>query len=242
MNKFSARIKPEEFREWNEEMVKKYDPDAFHHNPSPVVRFIENKRVNAIVSLINIRCKGTRLLEVGCGAGNILEKVPSGNLFGLDISASILSKAKRNLGKEADLFQADAQNLPLKDQAFEQVVCSEVLEHVVDPTACLKEIARILSCEGIAVISVPNEHWINRIKGVLIHLGIFSWLLHRGDEYGKMPEKMEDEWHLHAFSLREWLALFNNFFRVIRLRRIPFPWLPLRYVMRLEKFDEEDHL
>jgi ubiquinone/menaquinone biosynthesis C-methylase UbiE len=242
MKEFSARIKPEEFKEWNEEMVKKYDPDAFHHHPNPVVRFIENKRVNAIVNLINIRCKEGSLLEVGCGAGNILEKALPGNLFGVDISAYILAKARQKLSKRVGLSQADAQHLPFKDRVFKQVICSEVLEHLLDPSASLQEIARVLTHQGIAIISVPNELWINRIKRVLIRLGIFDWLLHRGGEYGKMPERMEDEWHLHALSLQEWLTLFNNFFKVTQLRRIPFPWLPLRYVMQLEKYNEKDHL
>ena len=242
MKELSARIKREEFKEWNEEMVKKYDPDAFHHHPNPVVRFIECKRVKAILKLIDIHYTGERLLEVGCGAGNILVKAPPGNLFGVDISAFILAKAKQNLSEKVDLFQADAQNLPFKDRAFKQVICSEVLEHLLDPSASLQEIARILKHQGIAVISVPNELWINRIKRVLIRLGIFEWLLHRGGEYGKMPERMQDEWHLHTFSLQEWLTLFNNFFRVTRLRRIPSSWLPLRYVMQLEKCDEKDHL
>jgi ubiquinone/menaquinone biosynthesis C-methylase UbiE len=242
MNQFSARLKPEEFKEWNEEMVKKFDPDAFHHHPNPVVRFIEKKRVRAILRLIDVHYGGDRLLEVGCGAGNILEKAPPGNLFGVDISAFIVAKASRRLGEKAVLFQADAQNLPFKDRVFERVICSEVLEHLLDPLVSLQEIARILNHRGVAIISVPNELWINRIKRVLIRLGIFDWLLHRGGEYGKMPERMEDEWHLHAFPLEKWLILFNNFFKVTRLKRIPFSWIPLRYVIQLEKFDEKDHL
>jgi hypothetical protein len=50
-----------------------------------------------------------------------------------------------------------------------------------------------------------------------------------------MPERMEDEWHLHAFLLEEWIHLFKNFFKITHLKRIPFFWLPLRYVLRLEK-------
>jgi hypothetical protein len=50
-----------------------------------------------------------------------------------------------------------------------------------------------------------------------------------------MPERMEDEWHLHTFTLKEWLDLFKKLFRVTRVRKIPFPWMPLRYVVRLEK-------
>ena len=242
MKELSDRIKPKEFREWNEEMVKKYDPDAFHHHPNPAVRFIERRRVKVILELLGIHHKDDRILEVGCGAGNILEKAPPGNFFGIDISAFILAKARQKLSKKVDLFQADAQNLPFKDRVFGQVICSEVLEHLLDPSASLQEIARILNHQGIAVISVPNEFWINRIKRVLISLGIFDWLLRRGGEYGKMPKKMEDEWHLHAFSIENWLNLFNHFFKITRLRKIPFFWLPLRYVIQLKKFDEKDHL
>lgn len=235
MKEFSARIKTEEFKEWNERMVKKYDPDSFHQHPNPLVRFIERKRVKAILKLMDNHYKRDRILEVGCGAGNIIEKAPQGKLFGVDISAFIITKANQKLGKKADLFQADAQNLPFKDRVFNQVICSEVLEHLLDPSASLQEIARVLDHQGVAIISVPNELWINRIKRILIRLGIFGWLLRRKGEYAEMPERMEDEWHLHAFPLEEWLALFNHFFRITRLRRIPFSWLPLRYVMRLEK-------
>jgi ubiquinone/menaquinone biosynthesis C-methylase UbiE len=234
MKEFLSRIKPEEFRRWNEEMVKKYDPDAFHHHPNPVVRFIEGKRVKTILALMNDN-KEQRILEVGCGAGNILEKAPGDKLFGVDISAFILSKAKQKLNEKVSLFQADAQNLPFKDQTFKQIICSEVLEHVIDPFISLKEIARILDRQGIAIVSVPNELWINRIKGILIRLGMFDWLFHCGEGYGKMAEKMEDEWHLHNFILEEWLELFRKLFSVTRVNKIPFLCFPLRYVVRLEK-------
>jgi demethylmenaquinone methyltransferase/2-methoxy-6-polyprenyl-1,4-benzoquinol methylase len=234
MKEFLSRIKPEEFRRWNEEMVKKYDPDAFHHHPNPVVRFIEGKRVKTILALMNDN-KEQRILEVGCGAGNILEKAPGDKLFGVDISAFILSKAKQKLNEKVSLFQADAQNLPFKDQTFKQIICSEVFEHLLDPSVSLKEIARILDYQGIAVVSIPNERWINRIKRILIRFGVFDWLLHRGEGYERMPRKMEEEWHLHALPLNKWLNLFKKSFRVTHLRRIPFVWLPLRYVIRLER-------
>jgi ubiquinone/menaquinone biosynthesis C-methylase UbiE len=235
MQRSTQKIISEDFKGWNERMVRKYDPDAFHHHPNPLVRFIEKKRVKAILNLLGIYSRGDCILEVGCGGGNILEKTPMGELFGVDISDFIIRKAKKKLGKKVHLFQANAQNLPFKDQIFKQVICSEVLEHLIDPYLSLQEIARILSPKGIAVISVPNELWINKIKRILIRFGIFDCLLHRQGGYDKMPERMEDEWHLHTFLLEEWIHLFKNFFRITHLKRIPFFWLPLRYVMRLEK-------
>jgi len=235
MKKDSARVKPEEFRAWNDKMVKKYDPDAFHHHSNPIIRFIEIKRVKAVLRLMDRGRKEDHVLEVGCGAGNILEEMPPMNLYGIDISDLVLSKAKEKLRENAVLLQSDAQSLPFKDQVFMQVVCSEVLEHLLDPSVALNEMTRVLKTQGVAVVSVPNESMINRIKSILIQLGIFKCLFQRKGSYSEMPERMEDEWHLHTFTLKEWIDLFKKLFKVTRVRKIPFPWIPLRYVVRLEK-------
>ena len=227
-------IKPEEFKEWNERMVMKYDPDAFHHHANPFVRFAEKKRVKAIFKLMDVS-QEDRVIEIGCGAGNILEKAPQGKLFGVDISFFILTKAKQKLNKKVCLFLADAQTLPFKEQVFTRVICSEVLEHLLDPLAAVNEAARILGNQGVAIISIPNESMINWTKSILIRLGIFKWLFQRKGDYQAMPERMGDEWHLHTFKLEEWLYLFKKLFRVARIKKIPFSWLPLRYVVRLEK-------
>ena len=229
-----SRITPKEFRQWNEWMVKKYDPDAFHQHPNSFVRFIERKRVRTVVKLLKTN-KDDRVIEVGCGAGNVIEKVSGGKLFGVDISDFILHKAKQKLKGKIHFFQGDLQNLPCKNEVFTHIICSEVLEHLLDPLIALNEMKRTLDPQGIAVISIPNELWINRIKRILIRVGIFNWLLHRKGEYREMPEKMEDEWHLHTYSLEIWLDLFEKSFKVTRVKRIPFFWLPLRFVARLEK-------
>ena len=227
-------IQPKEFKAWNERMILKYDPDAFHHHPNPLVRFVERKRVKAIFHLMKT-VPADRILEVGCGAGNVIEQSRDRKLFGVDISETILLKARKRLKQTAHLFQGDAQNLPLKARVFTHVICSEVLEHLLEPSTALEEINRILLQKGVAIVSVPNESWINRLKGILIHLRLFHWFLNRHGDYREMPKRMEDEWHLHTFSLEGWLDLFGKSFRVTRLERIPFVWLPLRYVVRLEK-------
>jgi ubiquinone/menaquinone biosynthesis C-methylase UbiE len=230
------RVKPEEFRDWNEEMVKKYDPDAFHHHPNLLVRFVEKRRVKVIFKMMMIHQESS-VLEVGCGAGNVIEKASCGRLFGVDLSSYILHKAKDRLNQRAHLVQADAQMLPYKNHSFMRVICSEVLEHVLDPLSALHEISRILKPHGVAIVSVPNEPLINQIKNVFIHLGVYQRLFQQKGDYKKMPARMEDEWHLHAFKLEGWLHLFRRYFRVTRLRGIPFSWLPLRYVIRLERIE-----
>jgi len=158
-------------------------------------------------------------------------------LFGADISSSVLRKARQRLNEKVHLFQADAQNLPCKDRVFTHIICSEVLEHVLNPSTAISEMARVLKTEGTVVISIPNESMINQIKEILIRFGIFKWLFQKKGNYPEMSERMQDEWHLHTFELKEWLELSKKYFKVTNLRRIPFYWLPLRYVIRLEKTD-----
>ncbi len=221
-------IHHQNFKEWNERMIQKYDPDAFHHHPNPLLRFIERKRVKSILKMVNIK-KEDRVIEVGCGAGNIIAKATKGLVFGSDISPLILLKAKNRLNQRANFFLSDAQNLPCKDQAFTKVICSEVLEHILSPLTALSEIRRILKKGGVAVISIPNELLINRLKKIFIRLRIFRRL------FPGVPEKMNDEWHLHAYDLGGWLKLFNDSFNISQIRRIPFSWLPLRYVVKMER-------
>lgn len=224
------RVIDHEFKEWNERMIQKYDPDAFHHHPNPLIRFIENKRVRSIFKMMNIE-KEDWVIEIGCGAGNIIEKASTGILFGTDISPSILLKARSRLNQRAHLFLADAQNLPCKGQVFTKVICSEVLEHILEPSLALNEMSRILKDRGIAIVSIPNEPLINRLKNIFVRLRIFKWL------FPKVPEKMNDEWHLHIYDLDGWLNLFKISFKVNGIRSVPFPWLPLRYVVHLERLE-----
>ena len=141
------------------------------------------------------------------------------------------------MNKRVYLFQADAEHLPCKNETFTQVICSEVLEHLLDPSAALNEMVRILKREGVAIISIPNESMINLFKSILIRLGIFKWLFQWKGNYQEMPERMEDEWHLHVFKLNDWLDLFRNIIPGDSSEKNSFLLAPLGYVVRLERTD-----
>ena len=227
-----------EFKSWNDAMVEKYDVEQFHNHPSPLVRYVERKRVRRILALLAPRFDD-RVLEIGCGAGNILAQVPTKRRFGMDLAESLLAKAARRLERHGALVQGDAEHLPFRDRAWERVYCSEVLEHLPSPAAALAEMQRIVARGGVAVVSVPNEGLINGLKAMLRKSGLYRVLLHaRASDY-QMPERMDDEWHLHAFDLAGLLALIPPGLRVTRIEGIPFRWLPLRYVVRCESDDQE---
>ena len=222
-----------EFKSWNDAMVEKYDVERFHDHPSPLIRYIERKRVRRILALLGAR-PGERVLEIGCGAGNILAQIPGGRRCGIDLAESLLAKAARRLAKQGTLVQGDAEYLPFRDRVWQRVYCSEVLEHIPSPGTALTEMRRIVADGGVAVVSVPNERLINTLKAMLRWSGLYRLLLGvRSGEY-EMPDRMDDEWHLHVFDLAGLLAMIPRGLRVTRVEGIPFRWLPLRYVVRCE--------
>lgn len=64
---------------------------------------------------------------------------------------------------------ADAHNLPFKSNVFEKIYCSELLEHLDDPSKALEEINRVLHTNGVALIDFPKPFVANLAKGRLIH-------------------------------------------------------------------------
>jgi ubiquinone/menaquinone biosynthesis C-methylase UbiE len=220
-----------EVKAWNDAMVAKYDLDRFHAHPSPFVRFVESRRVRWIFALLEPR-PTDRVLEVGCGAGHLLARLPAGRAVGMDLADSLLRRTRARLDRRAALAQGDAGSLPFASASFDRVYCSEVLEHVVDPGAAVAEIRRVLKPGGVAVLSVPNEGLINRLKALVLKLGVWRIVM-RGSDYA-MPERMDDEWHLHAFDLPALRAIVPASLRVTRVVGVPSRWLALRWVMRCE--------
>jgi len=65
--------------------------------------------------------------------------------------------------KELKLIRADAHNLPFKNNSFDLVICTEVLEHVVNPEKVLGEIKRVLTNDGIAIVEMDSGNFIFKI-------------------------------------------------------------------------------
>jgi ubiquinone/menaquinone biosynthesis C-methylase UbiE len=223
-----------EFTAWNEEMVQRFDPDAYHTRSPLPIRAIERLRVRVIRRLLDAAPE-TRVLEVGVGGGNVLERI-RGRRVGIDLSPYILHKAQARLGAAAALVRGDAMALPFADGAFDRVYCSEVLEHVLEPEAVVREMRRVLAPSGFAVVSVPNEALINRVKRIVFRLPLGRRLVGGGAADGdyRVSEKMDDEWHLHEFDRARLEQAVAGPFVIDALVGVPSRLLPLRLVARLQ--------
>jgi 2-polyprenyl-3-methyl-5-hydroxy-6-metoxy-1,4-benzoquinol methylase len=110
-----------------------------------------------ILSIKKICLNKTRILEVGCGAGEFLNSLSVSPSFGVDISTSALRIACKN-AQHPHVACAQAEHLPFQDSFFDYIICCEVLEHVDIPEKVLQEIFRITKPEGGLFFSFPNYY------------------------------------------------------------------------------------
>lgn len=188
------------------------------------------RRARRIIEEINPK-KDEKILDLGCGTGYylfLLSNLPiSLNLTGLDNDKKALDEAKTTLKKrKIEFVLGDSHTLPFKDNTFDKVVASEVLEHLVDDERALREIFRILKPNGIIIISVPSINypffwdpinWIlQRLFNMHIKRGFFSGIwndhlrLYRLQDIRKKFEKAKFK-VLSSEELTFWCLPFNHY-------------------------------
>jgi SAM-dependent methyltransferase len=103
-----------------------------------------------------------RLLEVGCGTGYVLAGLESGfpelELSGSELSLEALRIARDRL-ERASLYQFDARAIPFRDE-FDVVCAFDVLEHIEQDEAVLKEMHAAANAGGGLLITVPQHQWL----------------------------------------------------------------------------------
>jgi ubiquinone/menaquinone biosynthesis C-methylase UbiE len=106
----------------------------------------------------------SRVLEVGCGTGAVLETISVSartGLFGMDIDLPSLKLAKAGV-PNARVFAGDAHRLPHPIAAFDVTFCHFVLLWLADPLCGLKEMQRVTQPGG-AVIAFAEPDYAKRI-------------------------------------------------------------------------------
>ena len=103
------------------------------------------------------------MLDVGCGTGKILLELGrnSRNAVGVDISPVMLRRALRRIKRHPNLHlvRCDGECLPFKRALFDNIVCTEVIEHLETPKHLLNEMARVLKPHGRVFLTTPNTLW-----------------------------------------------------------------------------------
>jgi SAM-dependent methyltransferase len=108
---------------------------------------------------------GTHVLDMGCGTGygSALVTAAGGTYDGTDASPAAIAYARENFGGPgARFFVADLMEPPppeLERRSYDLVFSSEVIEHVVDPFAFVRDMADFVQDDGTCFVGTPNRLW-----------------------------------------------------------------------------------
>ena len=154
-----------------------------------------------IINFIKKYDKGKiKILDVGAGDKLMKKELEKFSIYhSLDIDKS----------KNPDILCDLNKRFPIKDDSYDFVICSEVLEHTFYPKKIIKEIKRVVKKEGFIIISLPNEYnFYLRLKFVL------------GMQNNTEIPFREDLWknHIHKARIKDILRLYKEEFKSIEIK------------------------
>lgn len=166
--------------------------------------------ISMVKSCMGSALEGKRWLDLGCGRGTFAYL-----LFSCGIDVTGVDDFDPELKKDNSwkYFQSDLSkgHFLFQDSSFDVVSALEIIEHIIDTDRFLDEIHRVLSRDGLLVISTPNICMLsNRIR---VPLGYCP----NGTEYRNLIH------HVRAYNLASLVSqLKNHKFRVLSVRGVKF--------------------
>ncbi len=150
--------KDEDYNEYVKDFYRKiedYDWNDVTDNWRGLESLLHRHRERKVQQLINRYGVGDKYLDVGCGTGLILRHLPAGSV-GIDLNPKHLKRAQKYVPK-AKVQLGDAEKLEFDDESFSTVICTEVLEHLVNSDSAVSEIKRVSKSGGIMIWSTPRK-------------------------------------------------------------------------------------
>jgi ubiquinone/menaquinone biosynthesis C-methylase UbiE len=161
--------------------------------------------------------RGKKVLDAGCGRGDKMcyFSGSSEELIGVDVDIDALQLGRKKDDSQA-YIGADVQGLPFKDNSFDVVYSTWVVEHLKEPKLFIQEVNRVLKKDGILILWVPNvkcpEGLITKIIPFQLKEKILKLLL-------KTSEVSPHKCYYRANSVRKLDMLCQGKLERIRLER-----------------------
>lgn len=148
---------------------------------------------------------GARVLDIGCNDGTISSQLLKLGIrvCGLDLSAENVRQA-RERGIDAAVGNA-REKLPFEEGYFDVVFAGEIIEHLYDPEAFMREVRRVLRPGGAIVLTTPNLASLGNRMRLLV--GRYPKLM---SPY--LSEGMGDHIHMFTVDTLERLFVKTGFF------------------------------
>ena len=126
--------------------------------PYRTLHQINPARLQFVERFVDLR--GLRVLDVGCGGGILSEALAErgASVLGIDLAESALQAAEAHRAGQAVEYRLESsRETAARGEVFDVVTCMEMLEHVADPAAVLRDIHALLKPGGWAFFSTINR-------------------------------------------------------------------------------------
>ncbi len=179
-----------------------------------------SRRLNEAFALAAVK-PGMKVLDVGCGRGEILRHCSrlGADAFGIDyavvavqLSQDVIENTAQASGKTG-VSQADAKKLPFPSKSFDRVLMFDVVEHLYpwELHEALLEIRRVLKDDGRFIVHTAPNVWYDKYAYPFVRA--FRTALGQGDRYPSNPRAflVDVNQHVHVneqsmLSMRRTLA------------------------------------
>ncbi|MCF6744039.1 methyltransferase domain-containing protein [Blastococcus sp. KM273128] len=173
---------------------------------------------NSAAHLLPALRPGLDLLDVGCGPGTITvdlaARVAPGRVLGLDVSADPLGEARaaaERAGVAVTFAVGDVYALDLPDASFDVVHAHQVLQHLTDPVAALREMARVCRPGGLVAVrdvDYAATTWFPADEGLDRWLALYQQVARRNEAEPDAGRRLLS-W-AHAAGLRDVTATTSS--------------------------------
>jgi SAM-dependent methyltransferase len=201
------------------------DKAALRGEPSYVWRAGQQRRLDMIVRAAGERINA-RILENGCGVGMYIERLSpfGGTVVGLEFD---FERAKEARANSPHILNGAGEFIPLPHSTFDLILSHEVIEHVQDDRAAIREMIRVLKPGGRAVIFCPSRGYPFETHGIY-----WKGKYRFGNKLfvNYLPRVLRDKLapHVRAYSSRDLQKLFDG--------------LPVKFIERTIIFGAYDNI
>jgi ubiquinone/menaquinone biosynthesis C-methylase UbiE len=118
-------------------------------------RWIDRRKIHIIRRELATLEPGATIVDLGCGAGSILARTSRDHDFAIaaDHDPALLATAKLT-GSTTVILDLDG-DLPLGSASIDVVLCTDVIEHIVEPKKALAEMWRVMRPGGTVIVFTP---------------------------------------------------------------------------------------
>lgn len=197
-------------------------------------------KVDRFVYSLSKKAEGKRVLDVGAGECPHKKYFAKSEYFSQDICDKVNDWGYKNIDIKSEIY-----NIPVEDNSFDFLICTEVLEHLKYPDKAMGEFNRILKKEGELWLSVP-------FNGVQEHQTPYDYFRYTsyglttlGEDNGFIVKKIEPTsggFVCSAMILKNLLPgmVENNkqLYLTLNILQIPFIIIPLTILLFLDKLDK----